>query len=464
MPQTFDPDIEALVLACLLKNVGSCEQIRDTVASKSFNWRPYGSIYKVIADLTNNDYLPDKAIIAHELDNRGVLEGLRTPDGAVTGRAVLDWLEDKDADVNRLETYARELQDMYATRQLIALLDKEKAAIESGSAPIDVLSRIDVETGKIAVSVGAQNKNLRSAKDVGSEVYEQFEEARKGRDLYIGTGIDAWDHFTNGLYPGRLYVVAAASNDGKSSLVQNILHNVSVERGVKAMLLSLESSSEEVYNKLIQRMTGISAMRLERASLKADEVDKYTAAVKRLANAPIIFDDSPELILPILRTKIRKAVADGAKLVIIDQLEQILVGGGGDTQAEHIRLNYIAYRIKAYAREMNVPIILVHQMNRAADTGQNRGKNVSPQLQDLAQAGEKPADAVVMIRHKRTEHGEVSATFFYWVKNRQGIKGVVQVEFDGERVLFKDMDGNSEFMPPDLAVQQEFEEPDESIE
>ena len=122
----------------------------------------------------------------------------------------------------------------------------------------------------------------------------------------------------------------------------------------------------------------------------------------------------------------------------------MLIGAGGDNQPEYIRINYIAYRVKAYAREMNVPIILIHQMNRSADSGQNRGKFVEVGLSDLAQAGEKPCDAVLMIRHKKANQ-KIIETYFIWAKNRQGKKGIRQVEFQGERLLFKDIPGKSEY-------------------
>jgi replicative DNA helicase len=356
---------------------------------------------------------------------------------------------------------------MYADRKLIALADDIKRWIESRDrlTPSEILAKVDFETGKIATFTGAKSNALKNARDVAKESYEQFEKTANGENVYIPSGIDAIDDFTNGFFRGRLYMFSAASNDGKSSLALDIVNNLAVDNGRKVFLLTLESSAQEIHNKLIQIRTGIPSLRIEKASIRDEEQEKFRKAYKDISDAPIIYDDSSELILPILRTKIRKAVADGAELVIIDQLEQLLIGGGGDTQAEHIRINYIAYRVKAYAREMNVPIILIHQMNRSADSGQNRGKFVDVTLADLAQAGEKPCDAVLMIRHKKMNQ-KIIESYFIWVKNRQGKKGQRQVEFVGERLLFKDIEGKSEFKPhdgmqeelPDWAMQMDEEQ------
>lgn len=451
MPQTYNENIEMSVLSCLFKNGSLFSVVEDFLEKRSFGWQPFGIIFQSIKEVNSNNILPDVMTIYTDLDKKGMIDTIKIMSNGLQGKAALEYIANFDVNPDNIESYARQVQELYATRQLMALLDKEKQAIEGGSSPIEILSHLDLETGKIAAYVGAQSKNIKSAKDVGHESVEQFQEAAHGNDLYISTGINAWDDFTNGLYPGRLYIVAAASNDGKSSLIQNIVYNISVERKIKSFLLTLEASSVEVYNKIIQRMTGISSMIIEKGHLKDAELEKYTEAVGKIANSEIIFDDSPELILPLLRTKIRKAVANGARVILIDQLEQILIGFGGEVQAEYVRINYIAYRIKAFAREMQVPIILVHQMNRSADSGQNRGKNVDPQIQDLSQAGERPADSVLIIRHKK-EGQKILETYFHWVKNRQGKKGRRRVEFDGEHVLFRDLEGFSEF--PDYAQEE----------
>lgn len=416
--------------------------VEDAVSKKSFFYPSFGELYQVIRELYLNDIFPSKVSLLVELERRGILNGILITHKGLRGKDAIDYLEAIDVDPDQIESYAFQVQEFFASRELERVLQEELKMLEKGDRVINILAHNDLQTGKIGTYTGAKSQNIQSAKEVRDKALQQLKETADGAERYIPVGIKAWDDYTNGLFGGRMYIVAASSNDGKSSLVQNIVYNVSVIKNIKTCLISLESSSVEVYNKIIQRMTGISILKIEKGVMSDKELDLYEQASERIGNAPIIFDDSPELILPLLRSKIRKAKADGARAIIIDQLEQVLIGGGGDTQPEYIRLNYIAYRIKAFAREMDIPIVLVHQMNRSADSGTNRGKNINPQIQDLAQAGEKPADAVLMIRHERVNQTVVS-TFFHWVKNRQGKKGMEEVEFIGERVLFRDK-GTSE--------------------
>jgi len=186
--------------------------------------------------------------------------------------------------------------------------------------------------------------------------------------------------------------------------------------------------------------TGISQIRIEKGLLSKEELSTYATALKEVADSPIMYDDSSEITLPLLRTKIRKAVADGAKAIFIDQLEQIMLGGSGDTQAEHIKLNYICYRLKAYQREQNVPIIIVHQRRKASQEGGNK----DPELADLYQAGGKAPDAVFMVRTKKDPA-------IFCVKNRQGAKGKRSVGWDGSKILFYDTDVQTpEFVQDEL--------------
>jgi len=470
MTNFYSEKIELAPIACLIKQPNLYSVVKDSLKPKSFVWHSFITLFELIQRLNKNDIIADKSTIIAELERTEELSKMQLPSLKLSGRDVIDYLyETEEVIVDNIDSYAQMVQNMYATRQLDLSLERARRKLEDTSespSPINVLAQLDIDTGKIATLIGAKSRNMIVAKDVAKKVIEEFKEASEGRHLYISTRLDAWDDFTNGLFNGRLYVVAAVSNDGKSSLVQNILYNISVaseenKNPVKGCLISLESSATEVFRKLIQRITGISSLDIEAGNVPKDKLDDMKNAVKQIGESEIVFDESSELILPVLRTKIRKAVQDGAKYVVIDQLEQIAIGGAADSQPDYLKLNAISYRIKAFAREENIPIILVHQMNRSIDSGQNRGKNLDPQIQDLAQAGEKAADAVMMIRHKKVK-GVIVESTFWWVKNRQGKKGFRRVDFNGEFVRFKDIAGQSEFtddMPPEYQDEEdEYEE------
>ena len=451
----YNEELELSSLSCLIKNGSLYPIVEDSLSKKSYANYQFGIIFDSIKSLYNSEILPDIITVATDLERKGYLDNLSIL--GKKGREALDAIFNKDVNVDNLESYANQINQDYASRQLYSAFETAMKKLKDGKqSPIEVSSYVDIEMGKVNLITGNSN-GIKKAESVAEEAVKGFLEATNNKHLYISTGMKAWDDFTNGLYPQRLYVVSARSNDGKSTLVQNVLYNLSIKSDIKAMLITMESSAVDIFNKLVQRMTGISSLRIEKGDLSPEEVDKFKEAAKKIKSSNILFDDSSEMILAVLRSKIRKAVSDGVKVIVIDQLENILIGGGGDNQPEYIKLNFIAYRIKAFARESNVPIILVHQMNRSSESGQNRNKDVDPQLTDLASAGEKPADAVLMIRHKKENQNPIQ-TWFHWVKNRQGMKGRREVLYRGEWALFEDLpEGHVQKEVPDF-VQGDFTE------
>jgi replicative DNA helicase len=437
MTVAFNEGIETSVLSCIFKDGSLYSIVEDILERNMFGHPPFGIVYQSICDIVSNDLYPDSITICADLDRKGILDRIYVPSKGLRGREAIDFIAKMEVNKENIESYAYQVSEMFANTQLVELAKDIEEGVKNGKRPIEILSHMDLQAGKISAHVGGQSKNIRSAKDVAEKSVEQFEEAMGGKDLYIPTKIKAWDDFTGGLYPGRTYMVAAMSNDGKSTLVLDIAKNVCVEDKVKTFLLSFESSAEELNNKFVQILTGIHSQNIEKGKLLPSDVEPFKSAIKMISSSPLIYDDSSELSIAMLRTKVRKAVAEGAKLIIIDQLEQLFISNN-DNQAEHIKLNYMSYRIKAIARENSVPIIIVHQTNKSAESGQNRGKNVDSQLGDINQGGQKACDAILIIRHQK-ENQEIIKSFFDWVKNRQSQKGRRQVKFIGSRLLFRDL-------------------------
>lgn len=433
-------NLEMMSVACLLQDGSLFPVVEDILEQKAYSDTGFGILFKSIKDIVYGDLYPDVTTIETDLDRKGLLLRVEIPDLNLFGREALVHLSKMEVNVDALESYAYQIQGLYALRQISTLINTIQRDLNDPSnppTPFDILSKIDLETGKIASFVGIRSKNVKTAQDALNNALSDYDEATKGIKRFVETGIRAWDNFTNGLFKQRLYVIGARANEGKSALAHNFIYNLCVLRKVKVHLITLEMSAEEVNNRLIQIHTGISPLDIEKGSLKEHEVPLYTEACKELSKATVTYDDSSEVNLALLRTKIRKAVANGAELIVLDQLEQILVGGSGDNQPEYIKLNYISYRIKAFAREMDVPIILIHQMNRAVDS-KERGKNADPQLSDLAQAGEKSADVVMLLRTTQDPA-------FFFVKNRQGKKGRSDVKWEGYKIRFSDPDESEQF-------------------
>jgi replicative DNA helicase len=448
----YNEAIEGNVLSILFNDGSLYSVVEDILEKDSFGWSPYGVVFLGIKLAVDVDLYPDVETVANELDKRGLLSGLSTPSGFENGKAVLEYLKNLNISPDLIENYAFQVSELRAARQLIVLADKVKKGIEVGKRPIEILGMMDLESGKISAHVGSVSHNTRTSKDVVENNIKQFQDAIAGKSRYIKTRLRAWDEYVGGIAP-RFYMIAAEQNEGKSTLVINLIYNLAVEpdnesEKVKVKLFTFESSAEEINNKLVQRQTGISQIRIEQGTLSDEELESYQKALEKIAKSPIVYDDSSDITLPLLRTKIRKAVADGARVIFIDQTEQIMIGGAGDAQPEHIRINYITYRLKAYQREMDIPIIAVHQNKKVTSQGgaEHRGRIYDYVLNDLNQAGGKAPNAVVMVR-------TTSQPALFWVKNREGKKGKVDIGWEGDRLRFYDLD--SKESPPSNYVQQD---------
>jgi replicative DNA helicase len=437
MSATFNENVEMSLLSCLFKDGSLFPVVEDVLEKKMFGSPILGAIYQSIVDVVSNDLYPDSVTVLTDIDRRGILDQIIISSIGVSGKKALDFIGSMDVKKENIESYAYQISDLYANRQLLQLAKDIEDYVANGKPPIENLSHIDLQTGKISGYIGSQTKSIRNAKDVAEKSVELFQEALDGKDLYISTNLKAWDDFTGGLFPGRLYMISAYSNDGKTSLALDIIKNIAIDKKIKTFLATFESGAEEIHNKFVQIMTGISTLNIEKGKLLPDEKLPFSDATKKISSSPIIYEDSSGLSIALLRTKVRKACSEGAKLVVIDQLEQLTIHAS-ENMPEHIRLNYMSYRVKAIARENGIPIILLHQTNKSADSGVNRGKNVDPQIQDVTSGGATACNGIVIIRHKR-EKQKILETALHWVKNREGMKGMRKVKFEGNKILFRDL-------------------------
>lgn len=440
MSKNYNENTELHALACLFKDGSLFPIIEDILEKKTFGYPAFGILFQAYKDVVHADLYPDIVTVSAELDKRGLLEAINIPSNGLKGQEALNYIAELDVNTDSLESYAFQILEFHGNREIIKLASEMIERAKEGKRPIETLGYMDVQSGKIAAFVGSQSKNVRSSQDVALSSVEQYEEARDGKSKYIPTGLSAWDDFTNGLRGGRLYMVTGRTGDGKSALIQNLIKLISVDNKIRTKLFTLEMSAEEVHNRLVQIVTGISPLKIENGTLTDNEIPDFAKATKIISESPVSYDDSPEVSLALLRTKIRKSVGDGDRVILIDQLEQLTIGGSGDHQPEHIKLNYITYRLKAYSREMDVPIIIAHQLNRGIESGDNRSKNLDPQTTDISQGGDKACDAILAIRKDKDGN-----YYFFWIKHRNGKKGKRPVEWVGTNILFKDKEGYSEF-------------------
>lgn len=431
MANLYNSNLELTVLSCLFKDGSQWAVVEDILTKKSFKFPSHGFIFQAFANAIESELYPDIVVISAELEKKNLLQAVVLENG-MSGIDALKYIANMESNIDNLESYAIQVQHLQANRQLLLLSSNIEQWVLADNPPFATLDSIDLETGKIATFIGSRSNSVKSANDVALSSVANYEETRKGNKKFIETGWKFWDSILNGLFNQRLYLIGARAGEGKSAFCHNLIKMLSVDKNYKIHIFSLEMSADEITNRLVQIMTGISPLDIDRGELKENEIPLYENAISKISKGTFTVDDSSDLSLSLLRTKARKAVAGGAQILMIDQTEQLHLGLGGDSQPEYIKINFITYRVKALSRELNVPIILLHQLNRGIEK-QDGTQNVKrdPQLSDLAQSGEKAPDVVALLR-------TAFDPALFIVKNRQGKRGRQDIQWDGKYIRFSD--------------------------
>lgn len=442
--------IEDALIGCMLNDNSNIGVINDILDFDDFQVLKNRWIYKTI------NYL--SATSSGRLDYIIVYDAVSRETDKVSFEDLATIVEKyKNIDTELAISYAEIIKEKSALRKVEALMDNKEQYFESGNL-LEVVTAIERDLTNIAIAGGAKSTAVLDSEQAVEMVKVQTELRRKGESGQLEIGFPMFDRYLGGLYPNELVVLAARAGQGKTALALSIANYVAIRKRKTVAFFSLEMSTHEIICRLICQLSGLAYRDVFQGRLTEEEWVKYGEATEQIKNSPLYFDDSFGLTVPEMRSKIRKLMDEGLALVVIDQLEQVR---GYDSLAPHLRMDRLAYEIKSLTQEFNVPIILNHQLNR--NITDRRFKDAEPQLSDLNQAGEKPANQVWSIVCKTDEEGINYDYAIKMLKNRNGTKLRIPMTFMGERMLFapvyegEDMSANNSYTSelPDESYMQE---------
>jgi len=428
--------IEYSLISAIVKQGDIFSTVRDILTPEDFSWSPFKKLWKTFQELDNNGIFIDSVTLNAEFEKSNLGEKI-VVEGGLRGREAIEYLKNYETEVDKFESYALQIKEISATRKLETLLNEAKDKLKEGKTPNEIIALLEVESSRIATISMGSSSSISTAEDAVEEAYRITMQAINGDIKYVPSGFSDFDKRFAGFFKGRVYLIVGISGEGKSALAASIANNVAIGAKFpkKVGIFPLEMSKREYVNRLISQISGIDTKRLD-TGIREDEYETYGNALKKIKSCGMLFDDSPYTTIPTLRAKIRKMVDLGVELIIIDQLEQIEVPGN---QQEYIKLNYATYMIKAMAREFDVPILLIHQLKVRSEN--QKSKDSDPVMSDISQAGEKAVNMVIAIKHKKDDEGEIINSYIYILKNRDGRTGdVINLKFEGERVLFRNID------------------------
>lgn len=413
--------MEDAVLACMLLDNTSIPVIQDILNFDDFRVLKNRIIYRVV----NRMYLSGMRV-----DHLTVSSEINKETDKVTLDDVSKLISQYFVNTDNAVTYASIIKEKSSLRKLEALLDNKEKYMKGNL--IENINTLEKDVADIALAGGAKSSAILTAEQAVEMVSTRTQMLISGQIEQLKIGFSEYDYQIGGLYSDELIVCASRSGDGKSSLALSIANNVSIIQGKPSAFFSLEMSTHESVCRLICQLTGIPYKNVYQGKMSTEQWKDYEDAIKRISSSPIYFDDGFGMGIPEIRSKIRKLMDKGIKLVVIDQLEQVK---GYEGMAIHVQFDKIAYDIKNLTKEFNVPIILNHQLNRGVMD--RKLHNPEPILSDLNQAGEKPANQVWVISHnKDPQTGKILQSKIKILKNRNGPRIEFSVIFVGDRMLF----------------------------
>jgi len=420
---TFEEQIlmEEVVIACLLIDNSLIPSVNDVLGFDDFQGLKNRIIYRAITRLYNTGAKADYIMVSNEISKETDKVSLND-----ISRLINEFYVNTD----NVSIYSKIIKEKSSLRKIDALLSNKEKYMELGSLALTT-NALEKDIANIAISGGAKSTTVLDGKQAVNMVAERTRQIASGEIGQLEIGFTIYDTQLGGLYPDELIVSAGRAGDGKSALSLSIANHVGITKGKGVLFFSLEMSTHETICRLICQMTGIPYRKVYRGQLTPKEWEIYDEASNRISKSKIYFDDGFGMTVPEIRSKIRKMTENNIELIVIDQLEQIR---GYENQPLYVQLDKISYDIKALTKEFKIPIILNHQLNRAITD--RKLKNPEPQLSDLNQAGEKPANQVWIISHNKDEHNKILQSKIKVLKNRNGATLEFPVVFVGERMLF----------------------------
>ena len=445
------PEVEEAVLGALMLERDAYIVVAAILKAESFYKEEHQKIFKVIQHLVANEKPVDLLMVTQELKNRQELD-------EVGGPIYITQLTSRVASAAHIEFHARIIAQKYIQRELIRISSEIQVKSYDDSMELDDL--IDyAEASLFKVTEGNISKESQPIKPLLREAIEKIEENAKKPDGLSGipSGFSRLDKITSGWQNTDLMIVAARPAMGKTAFVLSMARNMAVLKQVPVAVFSLEMSSLQLVNRLIAAETELGSEKIKSGKLEDWEWELFNRRIKNLENAPLYIDDTPALSVFEFRAKCRRLKMQyDIGIVIVDYLQ--LMTAGNDVKGNREQeVSTISRNLKAIAKEINVPIIALSQLNRSVES--RDGKR--PQLSDLRESGAIEQDAdMVMFIHRPEYYGItqdadgnslIGVAELIIAKHRNGSVGDVQLAFKASLAKFSNLEEVSmDTMPDDL--------------
>ena len=434
-PQSVEA--EQAVLGGLMLAPDAYDRVADMVVESDFYRRDHQLIYRAIKELAERNRPYDAVTLGEWFESMGLSE-------QVAGGAYLIELASTTPSAANIKAYAEIVRDKAVLRQLI---DVGTGIVNDGFQPdgrdsSEILASAEQAVFKIAEAGARGRTDFTAVNTALSEAFDVLQKRYENGGSVTGlpTGYTEFDEMTAGLQPTDLLILAARPAMGKTTLALNMAEYAAMKTKKAVAVFSMEMSASQLALRLISSTGRVNATRLRTGQLEDEDWSRVTSAIRLLREAKIFIDDTPALSPEVLRAKARRLKREhDLGLIVIDYLQLMAVPGNSENRATEI--SEISRSLKGLAKELNVPVIALSQLNRSLETRTDK----RPVMADLRESGaiEQDADVIVFIYrddyYNKENSPDKGLAEVIIGKQRNGPTGSIKLKFFGEYTRFDNL-------------------------
>lgn len=424
---------EQSVLGAMLLSKDAIADVVEGLREADFYKPAHGEIYGGIIDIYGKGEPADAITVANYLSKKGVLNN-------VGGAAYIHTLVASVPTAANASYYARIVSERAILRRLVEAGTRIAQMGYSGDNEVDALvDRAQAEVYE--VTSRRTSEDYAPLSEIMPGTLEEIEaiEGRGGEMVGVPTGFAQLDEITNGLHGGQLIIVAARPAIGKSTLGLDLARACSIKNGLTSAIFSLEMGRNEIVMRLLSAEAQVGLGHMRAGTLGDADWSRLANKMGQVNDAPLFIDDSPNMTMMEIRAKARRLKQrHDLRLLIIDYLQ--LMSSGRKVESRQVEVSEFSRSLKLLAKELDIPVIAISQLNRGAEQRQDK----RPMLSDLRESGslEQDADMVILLHREdayEKESARAGEADFLLAKHRNGPTGTVTVAFQGHYSRFIDM-------------------------
>nr|WP_243058667.1 replicative DNA helicase [Nocardioides sp. SR21] len=428
-----DMAAEQSVLGAMLISKDAIADVTEAIRGTDFYRPSHETVFDAIIDLYGRGEPVDMVTVAAELQRRGELQ-------RVGGASYLHTLSANVPIAANAAYYAEIVREKAILRRLVNAGTKIVQIGYAGEGQVDnIVDEAQAEVYKVTDKRAAEDYAPLS--DIMDGVLDEIEAiSNREAGIYgVPTGFADFDDLTNGFHGGQMIIVAARPAMGKSTLALDFCRAASIHNNLTSVFFSLEMTRSEITMRLLSAEAKVPLNHIRNGNMNDDDWAKLARKMGEVSSAPMFIDDSPNMTMMEIRAKARRLKQrHDLRLVVIDYLQ--LMTSGKKVESRQLEVSEFSRQIKLLAKELEVPVIALSQLNR----GPEQRADKRPMVSDLRESGsiEQDADMVVLLHRddvyekESTRPGEADLIV---AKHRNGPTRDITVAFQGHYSRFVDM-------------------------